>query len=266
MQRIPFEVSDLKFLPEFQPADWGDLIPRFEYFIKSEYCNPIKLTENGEMTAIGTSMRHESSAWLACIIVHPNHRKKGLGNTITQSLIDGLDIEIFKTIYLDATEMGHPVYKKLGFEIESEYVHLHQELLIDSGKISKNIYPFQEEFTNDILKLDKEISGENRKGILSDFLKSAMIYRNGTDIQGFYIPNWGDGPIIAKNNEAGLELMKLRIQQKKNAVIPIANQTALEFLEKQGFKIYKTSKRMLLGTPKNWNPTGSFNWISGQLG
>ena len=266
MNAISFEKSDLQNLTEFQPADWGDLFPRFDYFINSSFCNPIKLTENNEMTAIGTTMLHESSAWLACIIVHPNHRKKGLGNIITQSLINGIDRERFKTIYLDATEMGYPVYKKLGFQVESEYVHLHQEYSIDTGDVSQNIYPFQEEFTDEILKLDEEISGERRKGILSDFLESALVYKTGTDIHGFYIPNWGDGPVIANNNEAGLELMKIRIQQKKNAVIPTANQTALEFLGKLGYKTYKTSKRMLLGSPKNWNPTGSYNWISGQLG
>ena len=266
MNAIPFEKSDLQYLSEFQPADWGDLFPRFEYFINSSFCNPIKLTENNEMTAIGTTMLHESSAWLACIIVHPNHRKKGLGNIITQSLINGIDRERFKTIYLDATEMGYPVYKKIGFEVESEYVHLHQELLIDPGNISKNIYTFQQEFINEILKLDEEISGERRRGILSDFLESALVYKTGQDIQGFYIPHWGDGPIIARSNEAGLELIKLRIQQKTNAIIPIANQTALEFLEKHGFKAYKTSKRMFIGNPKKWNPNGIYNRISGQLG
>ncbi|WP_221392372.1 GNAT family N-acetyltransferase [Dyadobacter sp. NIV53] len=266
MQLIPFEVRDLKFLPELQPPDWGDLVPRFEYFIKSEYCKPVKITENNLIVAIGTSMLHDDTVWLACIIVHPNHRKKGLGNIITKKLIDGIDGNIFKTIYLDATEMGYPVYKKLGFKIESEYVHLQQELNFEPDPISENIIPFREEFRNCVLKLDEEISGESRKGILSDFLGSALVYKTGTEILGFYIPSWGDGPIIATNNEAGLELMKLRIQQKKNAVIPIANQIAMEFLEKNGYKTYKTSKRMLLGNPVKSNPAGSYNWISGQLG
>ena len=261
-----FELPDLLNLAELQPPDWGNLIPRFEYFIKSEYCKPIKLSENGRTVGIGTSMLHEDSAWLACIIVHSDYRGKGLGKTLTQKLIDDIDLEKYQTIYLDATDFGYPVYKKLGFEIEAEYVHLKKQSDAAPYSVSNNIQPFHDELAGSLLKLDQEISGENREGILTDFLKSAHVYLAGNEVLGFYIPDWGDGPIIAKNDEAGLELMKLRIQEKMDAVIPFDNETALDFLKKHGFKTFKMSKRMLLGPPKNWNPNGSYNWISGQLG
>jgi len=261
-----FELPDLLNLAELQPPDWGDLMPRFAYFIRSKYCEPIKLSENGRMIGIGSSMYHQDSAWLACIVVHPDHRSKGLGSILTQKLLDNIDRERYCTIYLDATDFGFPVYKKLGFEVEAEYIHLNKQLDSEPYAISKSIFPFRDAFTDSLLKLDEEISGENRKGILTDFFESALVYLVGEEVQGFYIPGWGDGPVVAKNNEAGLELLKLRIQEKTSAVIPAANQKALEFLENHGFKTYKTSRRMLLGQPKNWKPTGSYNWISGQLG
>ncbi|TDE17555.1 GNAT family N-acetyltransferase [Dyadobacter psychrotolerans] len=261
-----FEISDLSNLSELQPADWGDLLPRFQYFIDSTYCHPIKLVENGQMIAVGTSMLHNDTAWLACIVVHPDFRNRGLGNKLTQQLIDGIDHQQHPTIYLDATDFGYPVYKKLGFEIVSEYIHLKKQQPIEPYTLSKNISPFRSEFTDSLLRLDKEISGECRQGILTDFLGSAQVYVTGEDVQGFYIADWGDGPIIAKNNEAGLELLKLRSQERMGAVIPDSNETALNFLKTHGFETYKTSRRMLLGKHKNWQPTGSFNWISGQLG
>jgi len=266
MKFTSFEKSDLQNLSELQPPDWGDLVPRFEYFLKSSYCQPIKLTENNETIAIGTSMLHEDSVWLACIIVHPNHRKKGLGNIITQKLIDGIDRQKFKSIYLDATDMGYPVYKKLGFEIEAEYVHLKREAPFPIFPTSPNIIPFREELKERILKLDEQISGENRRGILCDFLNQSQIYLDEKNVQGFYIPGWGDGPVIADNTVAGIELLKLRSQNMNSAVVPPDNTTALDFLEKHGFIIYKKSKRMILGQKKPWNADGIFNWISGQLG
>ena len=261
-----FEAEDLSNLFELQPPDWGDLQPRFKYFIDSTYCHPIKLVENGKMIAIGTSMLHSDSAWLACIVVHPDFRNQGLGNKLTQQLIDRIDQQKFQTIYLDATDFGYPVYRKLGFEIVAEYVHLKKQHPVETYPIPKNIFPFREEFTGSLLKLDEEISGECRKGILNDFLSSAQVYITGEDVQGFYIADWGDGPIIAKTKEAGLELLKVRSQKRTDAVIPITNETALSFLTNNGFETFKTSKRMLLGKRKDWQPTGSFNWISGQLG
>ena len=261
-----FELPDLLNLSELQPPDWGDLAPRFEYFIKSGYCKPIKLSENGQMIGIGSNMFHQDSVWLACIVVHPDHRGRGLGTILTQKLLADIDRGKYSTIYLDATDFGYPVYKKLGFEVEADYVHLNKQLDSEPYPISKNIVPFREALADSLLKLDEEISGERREGILSDFFQSALVYLVGEEVHGFYIPDWGDGPVIAKNNEAGLELMKLRIQEKTSAVIPAANKSALAFLEKNGFGIYKMSRRMLLGQPKNWKPTRSFNWISGQLG
>lgn len=266
MNVFTFENSDLQNLSELQPPDWGDLVPRFQYFINSAYCEPIKLTENNETIAIGTSMLHKDSAWLACIIVHPNHRKKGLGNILTQKLIDGIDRQKFKTIYLDATDMGYPVYKKLGFEVEAEYVHLKRELQFPSYPVSPNIIPFREEFKEQILRLDEQISGENRRGILCDFLKQSQVYLDGQTVHGFYIPGWGDEPIITDNAIAGIELLKLRSQSMNSAILPADNSVALDFLEKNDFVIYKKSKRMLLGQKKSWNANGIFNWISGQLG
>ena len=266
MQFSTFNRNDLQFLPEFQPADWGDLIPRFKYFIESVYCNPIKSTEGDEVTGIGTSMLHEDTAWLACIIVHENHRKKGLGNILTQKLVDEIDRSRYQTIYLDATDFGYPVYKKLGFEVEMEYSHMKRKVTGSTYPVSENIIPFQDAFKEQLLSLDEKISGENRSGILSDFLGSAKIYVYENEVQGYYIPDWGDGPVIAGNDTAGLELMKLRSNEKDVAIFPSTHQVALNFLSDNGFVTYKTSKRMLLGNIRDWKARGIYNRISGQLG
>ena len=262
----PFELQDLSDLTELQPPDWGDLVPRFEYFIASAYCNPIKLVDNYKTVAVGANMKHTDTAWLACIVVHPAFRNRGFGNILTQRLIEDLDRQKYKTIFLDATHLGYPVYKKIGFEEVAEYTHLKRDTSFISDHVSENIVPYHEKYHDQILELDKEISGENRVGILSDFIGYSQIYLTENQVQGFYIPDWGDGPVIAKNDQAGLELMKLRILEKTSAVIPFSNKTALNFLTNHGFKTYKTSKRMQLGQSKTWNSTGSFNWISGQLG
>lgn len=122
-----FTLNDLDQLPSLEPPNWGSLTPRFLRFIQSEHCSPVKLTLDGHAIGVGTTIRHEDTAWLACIIVHPDHRNKGLGKLITEHLINSLDRNLYQSIYLIATELGYPVYKKLGFELEKEYVHLKSE-------------------------------------------------------------------------------------------------------------------------------------------
>jgi len=47
-----FLPEDLEQLPGLQPPDWGNLIPRFSYFIESAHCKPLKIRENGQLAAI----------------------------------------------------------------------------------------------------------------------------------------------------------------------------------------------------------------------
>jgi N-acetylglutamate synthase-like GNAT family acetyltransferase len=265
MKSTIFLPADLQQLPALQPADWGDLTPRFQYFIESDLCSPVKIEENGELVAIGTSVFHCDTVWLACIVVHPGHRNKGLGNTVTRALIDDIDRNRYQTIYLDATEYGYPVYKKLGFEVETQYAHLRRETEPVPYEISDKIIPYEDQYKEQMMALDRSVSGEDRM-MLHDFLSQTELYVEGNQVLGFYIPGWGDGPIVAANNEVGLELMKLRVQEYGMAVLPIANQAALDFLKENGYQIYKHSRRMLLGEVRAWKPELLFNRISGQLG
>lgn len=261
-----FLASDLEQLPALQPPDWGNLIPRFSYFINSPFCEPLKIMDNGQLAAIGSSIMHAETVWLACIVVHPEHRNKGLGNLITSCLIRNVDRNTYKSIYLDATEFGFPVYKKLGFEVESEYIHLHRENEAARFPLSECIVPFDEKYRQQIFETDKFVSGEKRSGVLGDFLTNSSLYVSNSEVQGFYIPDWGDGPVIAKNPIAGIELLKLRMQQFDMAVVPAENRTAFDFLKANSYKVYKTSRRMFLGTKIDWKSNLVFNWISGQLG
>ena len=181
-------------------------------------------------------------------------------------MIENIDRTRYKSIYLDATEYGFPVYKKLGFEVEAEYIHLRRNQEISRFPLSECIVPFDKTYCEQLFNLDELVSGEKRSGVLNDFLANSSLYVLDSQVQGFYIPDWGEGPVIAANPTAGTELLKLRMQQFDTAVLPAANQEAIRFLEKNQYKVYKTSKRMFLGQKIAWQGSLVFNWISGQLG
>lgn len=266
MKSSEFLTTDLSQLPAIQPADWGDLIPRFAYFISSPHCHPIKISENGELIAIGTSIMHADTVWLACIVVHAAHRKKGLGNAITQDLIANIDRTKYKTIYLDATEYGYPVYAKLGFEVETTYSHMRSAGGAPVSSFSSHIVPYEAHYLDQIFNVDQQVSGEDRSGVISDFVKSSLLYVVDSQVEGFYIPGWGDAPIIAITEAAGAALIKRRAKDEAAAVLPTGNIFAINCLEEHHFRFYRTSRRMVLGEKRIWHPIGIYNRISGQLG
>ncbi len=258
--------SDFPFLYEYEPPNWGDLVPRFKYCIDSDFCKPIKLLVNGKMAAIGTTILHKNSAWLASIIVHPDQRNQGYGKMITQKLIDSIDTGQFTTIYLDATDLGFPVYIKLGFEMETTYAHLKSEEKITGLNLSDSVIQFKEEYKEELLQLDCIISCEDRRETLSENFSTAKVYVSNNRVEGFFLPSLGNGLIIAANDIAGIELVKYRLENNYYAILPSDNISTIRFIEENNLVQFRISRRMYLGKKRAWQANRIYNRISGQLG
>lgn len=258
--------SDIGLLRELQPEQWTDIRPHFYFYSASDFCKALKISEHGKILAVGATIQHQDSAWIAHIIVHPEHRNKGLGREITASLIEDLDSGRFRTIYLDATEMGYPVYKKLGFQIETEYIHMLGSRTDQYLSDPSAVVPYHFRFRDELLTLDKQISAEHRKKVLEPHLHSSLVYIMDGQIQGAYFPSLLDGYVMAKTRLAGIELMKIRMRSKPFARFPSDNIACIDFLLESGYEITGESKRMVLGEKRNWDGKGIFHRISGGLG
>ncbi|WP_411272930.1 GNAT family N-acetyltransferase [Daejeonella sp.] len=257
---------DIDLLKKLQPKTWTDIRPYFYYYSGSSFCQPLKISENGKIIAVGTNIQHQDSAWLAHIIVHPDHRNRGLGREIASALINDLDRKKISTIYLDATDMGYPVYKRLGFEVETEYIHLKGKHTDRYLSDESAIIPFYPGLKDELLSLDRRISAEDRLNVIEPHLQFSIVYVTQGKVHGGYFPTLLDGFVLAENPLAGTELMKIRMRNKLTARFPSDNQACVDFLIANGYKITGTSKRMVLGEKRPWNGKGIFNRISGGLG
>jgi len=262
----PLHYIDVPLLEALQPPGWGDIRLNFEYHTQSPICDPLKIVIDNKIAGVGTTIRHMDTAWLAMIIVHPAYRNHGAGKAITKALIESLEEKQYKTIQLDATDLGYPVYLKNGFEVQAEYMHFKCENYNKDQPVSPFIVPFHEQYRKEILELDRKVSGEGRVVTLELYIATSFLYLENNRVQGFYIPALYDGVIIAENKKAGIELMKLRLKTKQIASVPISNTAAIEFLRSQPFEYVRTSRRMIRGERREWRPECLFNRISGALG
>jgi GNAT superfamily N-acetyltransferase len=262
----PIVKSDIQRLGQLQPVDWTTINPHFEFYIDSAICHPYKIELEGDLVAVGTIIYHQDTAWLAHIITHPNHRNRGLGTRMTSGLVQIINRNIHSTIYLIATEMGYPVYKKFGFELEGLYHHLIRKHDISALEASPNILPAPLHMSNQIQELDQTITGENRQQYIAKHIPSALVYLDQGNLQGVYFPTMGDGFILATNDVAGISLMRERFKDHRTAILPKENLAGLDFLKQRGFEITSTSRRMHLGPAKQWIPRRLYNRVSGQVG
>jgi GNAT superfamily N-acetyltransferase len=266
MRVLPFEPEDISQLAALQPTGWQDIQPVFDFYLQNNFCFPMKVLKDHTLVGIGTTIIHHNIAWLAHIIVHPDYRNQGIGRLITQTLVDSPEAKKCETIQLIATELGAPVYEKVGFVTETEYLFF-KDLRADSRwSISPNIRSFEYKFIDQVAALDRRVSMESRMFHLEKHLPYGFVYLVDDLVQGYYLPTFGDGLIIASSASAGLELMKWRLTTKNFAAFPIDNTNASEFMYQNHFREAGRGKRMRLGKQQAWSPTEIYNRIGGNLG
>lgn len=259
---------DIEQIKSLQPDGWSDISEAYKFYCKNDYCNPIKVTLDGKIIGIGSSIMFDKTAWLGHIIVDIDYRNQGIGSKIVDLLQNGIKEKGIETTLLIATELGEPVYKKAGFRKVSDYKFFKKENNCIEKKFSKNILPYNKTFYEALIQFDRYVSGENRERLLKEFIETSYVYiDDNKNIQGFFIPNLGEGPIYALTPEAGKELMRFKYSSVDKATIPSENYTAIEFIKELGF-IETTTKaiRMIFGRDIEWKPTMIYSRAAGNFG
>jgi GNAT superfamily N-acetyltransferase len=264
LEIAPFTVQDLEIIPGLQPEGWPDIFPSIEYYCKSNFCFPLKASLSEKVVGIGTVIVHGDTAWLAHIIVNPDHRNAGIGAAITKALIEMSYKHSCRTLLLIATALGEPVYKKFGFEVDTKYLFFDHGMLVPQE--SPEISAFQRQYEKALFQLDRSVSGEDRRKLLSEHLSHTQVIIEQNLLTGFYMPTLGEGLIIAESPTAGLTLMKLRVTSTKKFCLPILNEHGIDFLNKNGFGEYRRASRMILGENLQWHGSKIYSRIGGNLG
>lgn len=260
------EKEDLKLIADLQPDGWSNIIPNYDFYIKSSFCFPIKVLVNDDIVGIGATIIHHEVAWLGHVIVHSAHRGKGIGKDLTQTLIDIGHQHNCETIYLMATELGAPVYSKLGFVTDTEYLFF-KDISVDLELLNPDrIVSYKPEFKSQISSIDHVATGEDRMMHLEGELENGFVYVNNDKIEGFYLPSFGYGLVVANDALAGLELLKLHLKSHDKVAFPKENVSATDFLYHKGFKEYDAAKRMRLGKVRPYKLQNLYNRVAGNIG
>jgi len=257
--------ADMESISALQPDGWPDISPFVKFYIDAPFCEPLKFSENNNIVGIGAAIIYHKTAWLGHIIVHKDYRNKGIGSFITKTLVDRRIRKGIKSISLIATDLGQPVYTKLGFTKETEYLFFKNDaperMTCPTDMVSNG-----RGLEKEILNIDKYVWGENRKKLLEPHLSDARVCIENNKVTGFYLPTLGEGLIVATTNLSGIELMKLRKQAIPVAVVPKENEVAIQFLYENNFTFHKAAARMRLGIPTGFKARMLFNRSGGNVG
>jgi predicted N-acetyltransferase YhbS len=268
MQLKPVILGDLEQIRNLRPEGWPDIVPAFQFYIRSAFCQPFKVEKNGKIIGVSALMAFYDTCWIGHMIVDENFRSQGIGYKILGEVLKIVRKKAFKTCLLIASELGRPMYLKAGFRDVTEYVFLQKERpWTGTHEVTHNINTLHEHHISQIYQLDRRVSGEKRERLLADHLNNSRVYSKNGKFGGFYLPELKEGLIIAETEEAGTKLMELKYSQADKAVLPSDNIAGINYLEERGFvKSDIKGTRMILGKDIRWQPAKLYSRIGGNFG
>jgi GNAT superfamily N-acetyltransferase len=265
----PLEHSELPLLKDFAPPEWNtDLSVTFSFHFGQPYYYPIVANLDGIIVGCAQGLLNGEVGWLGNIIVLPEVRGRGIGQALTQHLVEFFRSKGCTSQILIATQLGEPVYRKLGFIEVSRYVFLKRADPLAPEPVSYVRRAIEKDFPQ-LLALDRQASGEERAPFLGRFFETAWVYEKepSEGVEGFYLPDLRDGPVIASTEQAGRTLLQFKLGQGKTfVVLPEGNIPALDFLKRAGFEETASAPRMTLGKDADWKPAWVFSRGAGYCG
>ena len=265
----PIQPVEFPCLKDIAPPEWNtDLSVTFSFHYGYSYYYPIIAELDGRIVGCAQGLLTGASGWLGNIVVRPECRGHGIGKKLTSNLIEFFRAKGCHSQILTATTLGEPIYRKLGFVEISRYIFLRRAEPLTPKPIP-NVRRAREKDLPAILALDREATGEERAPFLCRFFGDAWVYSESQDaeIEGFYLPELRDGPIIASTARAWRALLQSKLGRGKTfLVVPKENAASLKFLKKVGFEETGSAPRMVLGEEVNWKPQWVFSRGAGYCG
>jgi GNAT superfamily N-acetyltransferase len=148
------------------PADWA-------LVIEMNAAGCFALECDGQVIATTSTIRYGTElAWVGMVLTHPEFRGRGYARTLMERALDHLSG--VATVKLDATEVGRPLYKKLGFVDECAIERWIRPAL-PSAPVAAGVFTPQP-------KLDKQAFGADRRALLhrlAQFEAASVVGQDG---------------------------------------------------------------------------------------
>jgi GNAT superfamily N-acetyltransferase len=227
---------------------------------------------DGELVGVAAGAHFGASGWVGGVAVAPERRRAGLGGALTEAVVAHLRDRRAGTVLLLATELGRPVYERLGFVAEAEYVTLAGPPVTgraDGGRLwggerePAGVRAGRAGDRTAVLELDRAATGEDRRRLLGALWPAGGLVAGDPAVRGYHLASpWrGGGATLAADPAAGLALLQAvrRTDAEEVSVsLPARNRPGVLALAATGFQERSRTTRMRLGPPLAWRPEAVF--------
>jgi GNAT superfamily N-acetyltransferase len=261
----PMTITDLRLgLKLTQQAGWNQTESDWQRFIDLQPTGCFVAELDGSGVGTTTTCILGQVAWIAMVLVDVNARGRGVGTRLLEHSLSYLKQRKVKTVRLDATPAGQPIYAKLGFQPEYELARF--EGILPRRRRPEPVEGPEPavakatpEIFADIIEFDNRMTGTDRTKMLTrlfeEFPENIRFLRHGDKIDGYATVRPGAnalqvGPCIA-TALAGPPLLGDALSRCAGEPvfvdIPLHNAAAAGIAESRGLQIQRCFMRMYHG-------------------
>ena len=246
-------------------AGFGPHVARLLGYPRDSPHGEIFVATNGRGRLLGGACTASFGAtgWIGALGVLPRSRRRGVGDLLTRASVEWLQGRGGRTTLLYATDMGRPVYERVGFVAESTARAWRGTPPRPHASSTGSVRRLRPSDRAAIVALDRDVTGEDRTPVfdLLPALLGLAAERDG-ELVGFTLQTpWGAGPaVVAADEDAGVTLLRglAAEPQPVTITVPDDNPAAARVLRGWRFQPVNIAVRMRLGPAVGHDPTGMF--------
>jgi predicted N-acetyltransferase YhbS len=263
---VPFGVSIRHMLPRdigaglalCRASGWNQTERDWQSFLTSAPRGALVAEEDGRVIGSVATLPYGPFTWLSMVLVDPAARGRGVGTRLLKSGLalvpDGV------TARLDATALGEPLYRTLGFSAEYGLARWFVEGARLAGTRAPAVRRFEPGDWLAVDAMDRRAFGASRRGLLERFASEAPEYawaiRGGSGLRGYLFGRRGHnrdqlGPLVADSPESARALVEACLAEHAGRTffidVPDAQQAWRRALSDLGFAIERSFARMYRG-------------------
>ena len=241
-------------------AGWNQLPADWQRLLALEPAGCFVAEWDGQPVGTACVTRFDTVAWISMVLVDAAQRGRGIGTQLMRQAMAWLDQCGARTVRLDATPLGRPVYEKLGFV--GEYEVARWEGTAAAGELRTEIRMAADADLGAIAALDQQATGTPRGPLLARLFaerpQGMRVAMTQGQISGYSAVRLGGrarqiGPVLALDAASGVALLDAAFFDHGGQAVfldvPLGNRPAMQWAETRGLHIQRQFLRMFRGQP-----------------
>ena len=241
-------------------AGWNQTGDDWRRFLELEPGGCFVAVMEGDPVGTVAAFAFDSIGWIAMVLVDESARHLGIGTLLVERALEYLEAWGVRTVRLDATALGRPIYERLGFVAEYQLVRM--QGVADAEGSRADVRELPPERLADVLQLDRNVTATKRGRLLEALYRedprAMRIFVADRNVLGYIAIRRGTratqlGPAVALTDAAGWALIGDAVSRCHRGPIfidvPVDNRAAVECVESHGLVVQRPFIRMRRGDP-----------------